>query len=216
MVSACATTPQGSPSAAEILRALSQRSGQPLVTVVGSRPYESNPGSWYVKADTFAKASSVSGLCESTRVLAVIRRVDRSSWTATEVEQATAVAINKQNALACERVPAAAFFDISARTKLSDIELVMDAFDQMRPCARKRENCEMRVTATPSQLLELVSQADEPPTAVSVDLNRNLSNESVRYYEVEFSLDVPTQRYGADITIAGGRIESLEIGRIVQ
>jgi hypothetical protein len=74
----------------------------------------------------------------------------------------------------------------------------------------------MRVTATPSQLLELVSDADEPPTAVSVDLNRNLSNDSVSYYEVEFSLDAPTQRYGANIAIAGGRIESLEIAQIVQ
>jgi hypothetical protein len=126
------------------------------------------------------------------------------------------VAINKQNALACDRVPAAAFFDISNRTKLSDIELVMAAFDRMRPCARKRADCGMRVTATPSQLLEMVSDADAPPTAVSVDLNRNLSNDSVSYYEVEFSLDAPTQRYGANIAIAGGRIESLEIAQIVQ
>ncbi len=131
-----------------------------------------------------------------------------------EAEQGTAVAVNKQSVPTCELL-AAPFFGISETMKLVDIEPVMHAFDHMLPCARRREDCETPISATPWRLLDVVSDAHARPKVLFVSFDPDLSNENQSQYQVQFSLDAPRQRFVADIIIANGRVKSMSLGQIV-
>jgi hypothetical protein len=49
---------------------------------------------------------------------------------------------------------------------------------------------------------------------LAVDLDRNLSNEHLKYYGVRFSIDDSQQMYRASISVADGRVKKMEVGQI--
>ena len=204
------------PTAAEILRVLGKQSGEPLVSVVEGRTHKDGAGAWYVEADTAARASTVTPLCERTRVYAAMTPTDlsRGNWSVVESERGTVVAVKQDGSAACEKLPSASFFSIADKAIFPDVVMLLDAVHQLEVCARKRPDCKTRISATPWRLLDNVGDAAGSPTVLAVDLDPNLSTQKLKFYGIRFSLGDSKQDYRANISVVDGRVKEVEIGQI--
>lgn len=207
--------PAQPPSAADILRVLAKQSGEPLTSVIEERTHKEGSSAWYVEADTAARASIVTELCERTRVYASVTPPGASngSWSVEESEQGTVVAV-KKNGSGCEKLPATAFFSVADKAIFPDVVMLMDAIHQLEACARKRPDCKTLVSATPWRLLDNLGDAPGSPTILAIDLDQNLSTDRLKHYDIRFSLVGSKQDYRANISVIDGQVKQVELNLI--
>jgi hypothetical protein len=217
----CAATIQDSaPSAADVLSVLSRHSGAQLMSVAERVSRKDNLGTWYVEGYTAGKASTVHGLCERTSVAALIRRSEgaRGAWKVIEGDQDTVIALDGGDSDACDKLPAAAFFGASDQVRVSDCDLGMliNAVKQIQPCARQRDDCNIRITGTPWSLLDRMAGAHVSIKVSSIDRDPNRSSDTLLWYLVDFSIDDSGKMYGANVRIVDGYVKAIDIFEIVR
>jgi hypothetical protein len=155
-------------------------------------------------------------VCEEKRVWATLAPATSGAqrWISVDGNQHKAAALVDATTR-CEDLAAEDFFGISDLVKLEDLGILKHAVDQIYPCARKRDDCNVRLLATPWALLDAIADAPQAPRIGEIDYDPNLSRDPVALYDVRLILKGDRHSYNAVVTLSKQDIVQVQIFEIV-